>query len=181
MKRKLELVTLMACGIALAGCGVGSAVSVGRNLMKKDSHVKLFLDGQQAKQSTLKKAAIGHAKFEIGQPVSVSPMFKYEIEDPDKFGYIKSTHIQVHRKTGKDFSDIADYVIFSRSAKDRSSDMKPGVEYDLANLGAGFGILDGRTDQEVSAVVFEPGKEYMLVFTVVADNSESTQVYFKTK
>jgi hypothetical protein len=181
MARIHAIGTFIACGIMLAGCGAGSAVSVGKNLMRKDSHLKLWLDGHEAKQNKLKKAAKGYARYEVGEPVSVSPKFKYEIEDVDKFGFIKSTHVQVHQKFEADFSDIADFVIFAKNSKDRSADFRPGVEYDLANLGPNFTILNGRTDQEVSKVEFKPGVKYMLVFTVVADKSESTQIFFETK
>ena len=178
---RLALGSLVLCGVILAGCSAGSAVSVGKNLTRKDSHLKLWLDGQEAKQNMLKKAAKGYARYEVKEPVSVSPKFKYEIEDVDKFGFIKSTHIQVHQKFEADFSDIADFIIFAKNSKDRNADLKPGVEYDLANLGPNFTILNGRTDQEVSKVEFKPGVKYMLVFTVIADKSESTQIFFDTK
>ena len=46
--------------------------------------------------------------------------------------------------------------------------MKPGVEYDLGNLGKDFVILDNRhSNKEVPKVEFQPGSEYLLVFTLV--------------
>jgi hypothetical protein len=57
--------------------------------------------------------------------------------------------------------------------------MKPGIPYDLGNLGSQFTIHD-KSNREVDAVDFVPGQEYLLVFTVRADKSETIQIYFKT-
>jgi hypothetical protein len=58
--------------------------------------------------------------------------------------------------------------------------MKPNTDYDLAKLGSDFKILD-KKDKEVPQVKFVPGVDYLLVFTVAGDKSETIQIFFKTK
>lgn len=184
MQRFIAATTLLTGMVLVAGCSGSSAGSTGfsitKNLMRKDTNLRVFLDGQQAKQSKLKKGLAGYASFKIKEEVGTSPMFKYEIIAPKKFGYIKDVMMQVHQKFEADFSDIADYKIFPANMQDDESNMKPGVEYDLGNLGSQFKILD-KKDKEVGRVEFVPGVEYLLVFTISADKSESIQIYFKTK
>ncbi len=179
-KRLVVCIIVVAAMGLTSGCGAGSALSVARNLGRDDSDLKVFLDGLEGKQNKLKKGATGYAKFEIKEPVSTSPRFRYELEEPAKHGFIKQVSMQVHQKFEADFSNLADYVIFSADINNPQAQMKPGVEYDLGNLGPGFRILD-KTNKEVSRVEFRPGVEYMLVLTIVADKSESTQIYFKTR
>jgi hypothetical protein len=181
-----RLFTLVFVGLGwacAAGCSTGDAssgVNVFQNLSRKDSNLRIFLDGQEAKQDKLKKGLKGYSPFTIKEQVAGSPKFKYEIIEPKKFGFIKHVTMQVHQKFEADFSDIADYIIHPRDMNNSDANMKPGVEYDLGNLGKDFRILD-RHDKEVDKVEFQPGKEYLLVFTVAADKSETVQVYFKTK
>ena len=182
MSKRLGTLTALLAGlVALAGCSASGAGStgfgIGKNLFRKDTNLKLFLDGQEATQSKLKKGLTGYAAFKINEPVSCSPKFKYEIIDPKKFGFIKHVNMQVHQKFEADFSDIPDYVI---TPIDREHNMKPDVEYDLGALGPDFKILD-RKDNTVDKVEFRPGVEYLLVFTVSADKSESVQIFFTTK
>lgn len=185
MTRFLTLTMFIVASAAAtlsAGCsGSGAAMSVGKNLMRKGSDLKIWLDGQEAKQNTLKKAAKGYARYEVKEPVSVSPKLKYELENPDKHGFIKHVLLQVHQKFEADFSDIADFIVCSKDMQDHTANLKPDTEYDLANLGPEFKIIDGRTDKDVDKIVFKPGVKYMLSFTVVADKSESTQIFFETK
>ncbi len=171
------LLFLSACSASSAGW---SAFGIGKNLTRKDTNLRIFLDGKQAKQNTLRKGIMGYSPFEIGESVTGSPTFKYEIIEPKKFGFIKHVTMQVHQKFEADFSDLPDYTIFPRGMNDAEQNMKPGVDYDLGNLGGQFKILD-KKDNEVSSVEFRPGVEYLLVFTVSADQSESCQIYFKTK
>jgi hypothetical protein len=175
---------LVPCALLLAGCSGSSAgwtaFSVGKNLSKKDSYLRIFLDGQEAQQNKLKKGLSGYSPWTVREAVSTSPKFKYEIIDPKKFGDIFNVSMQVHQKFQADFSDQADYIITSAALNDRSAQMKPGMEYDLANMGPGFKILN-KERQEVSTVKFVPGVEYLLVFTVQADKSETVQVLFETK
>ena len=183
MTGRLFTMALLGLGLACgAGCSSGDAssgVSVFKNLSRKDSNLRIFLDGKEAKQDKLKKGLKGYAPFTIKDQVAGSPKFKYEIIDPKKHGFIKNVMMAVHQKFEADFSDIADYVIHPRDTSNSDANMKPGVEYDLGNLGKDFRILD-RHDKEVDKVEFQHGKEYLLVFTVHADKSEAVQVYFKT-
>lgn len=177
-------IAVLAMVAGLSGCSATSAgstgFSIGKNLFRKDTNLRIYLDGKQAKQNKLRKGLSGYAPFEIKEDVTGSPTFRYEIIDPKKFGYIKHVSMQVHRKFEADFSDIPDYIIHKRDMQDSEANMKPGVDYDLGNLGPEFRILD-RHDDVVQQVQFRPGSEYLLVFTITADKSESCQVYFKTK
>lgn len=184
MSRQVMAGVTLLTGLALiAGCsaegGGSQGFSVAKNLFRKDTNLRIYLDGEQAKQSTLKKGLSGYAPFVIKKEATTSPVFKYEIMEAKKFGFIKSVSMQVHQKFEADFSDIADYVIFARK-QDSEAQMKPGVDYDLGNLGPDFKILD-KKDKEVEKVQFVPGVEYLLVFTISADKSETVQIYFKTK
>jgi hypothetical protein len=116
MKTRLALLGMAAfCAAWTIGCSASGAGSTGfdvfKNLSRKDTNLRIFLDGQEATQSKLKKGLKGYAAFKVNEPVGTSPVFKYEIIDPKKFGDIMSVHIQVHQKIRADFSDIADYVI----------------------------------------------------------------------
>jgi len=183
IQRVVAGVTLLAGVIVMAGCsamGAGSTgLNVGQNLMRKDTNLRVFLDGEQAKQSTLKKGLKGYAPFVIKKEAGTSPVFRYEIIEPKKLGFIKSVSMQVHQKFEADFSDIPDYTIFAR-AQDSEKQMKPGIDYDLGNLGPDFKILD-KKDKEVDKVKFVPGVDYLLVLTLSADKSETVQIFFKTK
>jgi len=174
---------LTSAVLLLAGCsGTGAAMTGGRavlNLMKKDSHLRIWLDGQKGKQSTLKKAATGYSRWTIKEPVSTSPKLRFEIQDPDKFGRITTVSVLIHQEFEADYSHLAEFKVFAAS-KDTQAQMKPGVEYDLGAPGEGFKVLNV-TDDEVSGVELKPGLKHMLVLTVVADKSETAQIYFETK
>lgn len=170
---------LFVAGCSATGAGY-TGFNIGKNLLRKDTNLRVFLDGQQAKQSALKKGLHGYSPFTINRDVTGSPKFKYEIIEPKKFGFIKSVSMQVHQKFEADFSDLADYVIHPKDLKNPEANMQPGVEYDLGALGDQFRILD-KKDNEVQKVEFVPGMEYLLVFTIQADKSETIQIYFKTK
>ena len=182
-QRLLRGTALLAGILLIAGCsgsGAGrTGFGIGKNLFRKDTNLRVFLDGEQAKQSKLKKGLARYAAFKIKERAGTSPIFQYEIIKPKKFGFIKHVTMQVHQKFEADFSDIPDYVIHPRDMNDRDANMKPGVEYDLGSLGNQFRILD-KQDDEVDKVEFVPGMEYLLVFTISADKSETIQIYFKT-
>lgn len=165
--------------VALMGCGVGTAISVGKNLAQKDSHIKLWLDGQVGKQSTLKKAALGHSRFKIDGATSTGPTLRFEIEDPDKFGRITMVVVSIHQKFESDYSHQAEFTVIARDSNNPQAQMKPGTDYNLGNPGPDFKTLN-LTSQDVSGVTLRPGMEYMLSITVRADRSETAQVYFKT-
>ncbi len=168
----------------LAGCsGTGAAITGGRmgmNLLRKDSHLKIKLDGQPAKQTTWKKAATGYSRFKIKEAVSTAPKLQFELENPDKFGRITMVSVSIYQKFEADYSHQAEFTVIARDTNNPEAQMKPGVVYDLGNPGPGFKVLN-LTSQEVSGVTLKPGMKYMLALTVRADHSETAQVYFKTK
>lgn len=185
MMRRMAAMAVCLTGLTLvvgcSGSGAGhSSYNITRNLLRKDTNLRVYLDGAEAKQNTFKKGLQGYSPFTIKEEITGSPTFRYEIIEPKKFGYIKHVVMAVHQKFEADFSDLADYTIIPRDMRDDDSNMRPGVEYDLGNLGPGFKILD-KKDREVDRVEFVPGVEYLLVFTISADKSETIQVYFKTK
>lgn len=184
IQRLVQSAALILGLASIAGCSASSGghtgFQIGKNLFRKDTNLRAYLDGEQAKQSKFKKGLMGYSPFTIKEEVSGSPTFRYEIIEPKKFGYIKDVMMAVHQKFEADFSDLADYKIFPRDMTEDDSNMRPGVDYDLGNLGLGFKILD-KKDKEVDKVEFVPGVEYLLVFTISADKSETTQIYFKTK
>lgn len=177
-----SMLVASAAGLtALLGCGgAGAALHVGGNLARKDTHIKIWLDGQEGKQNTLKKAATGHARFKVGEPVSTSPTLRFEIEDPDKFGRITMVIASIHQKFEADYSHQAEFTVVAKDTANPQSQMKPGTDYNLGSPGADFKTLN-LTSQEVSGVTLKPGVEYELQLTVRADHSETAEVFFKTK
>jgi hypothetical protein len=185
IKRWAATLTCLSGALLLtAGCsGTSAAMTGGRmalHLLRKDSHLKIWLDGQVAKQSKLKKAATGYSRFDVNEPVSTTPKLKFEIEDPDKFGRITMVSFQIHQKFEADYSDHAEFTCVARDTNDPQAQMKPGVEYDLGQPGEQFKTIDFKSN-DVEGVALVPGMKYMLVLTVKADKSETAQIYFKTK
>lgn len=178
---KSTLLSFVVVGLVagLTGCSAGSAARVGLNLHRKDSHVKLMLDGHLAKQNMVQKGATGYAKFKIAEQVSPTPTLRFEIEDPEKFGRIMTVSLQIHQAFESDYSHQAEFVVWpARGKEDREAQLKPGHDYPLGGLGSDFKVFDVY-GKECSGVKLEPGKKYLMVFTVNADKSESTQVYFE--
>jgi len=184
--RRLAATMMGLSGLLLTagGCsGTGAASEGGRmtlNLMRKDTHLRIWLDGQQAKQDTLKKAATGYSRFNIKEQVSTSPKLKFEILDPDKFGRITQVTVSIHQEFEADYSHQPEFTIFARDTNNPQAQMKPGIEYDLGCPGEAFKVID-LTGKEVEGVTLKPGLKHMLVLTVRADKSETGQVYFKTR
>jgi len=184
MRRIIEATALFAAVFAVAGCSGSSAgwtsFSVGKNLLRKDSHLKITLDGQQAKQNTVKKAAAGYSRFEVKEAVGTAPKLQFEIMEPDKFGRITMVSLQIHQKFEADYSDHAEFVVTARNFNDSEAQMKPNTTYDLGAPGPGFRVKNYK-GEEVPGVQLNPGMKYMLVLTVKADKSETAQIYFETK
>ena len=185
MYYRLMKITALCSGLALiAGCSASSAgstgFSVGKNLLRKDSHLKIMLDNQPGKQSTLKKAATGYSRFTIKEPVGTAPKLQFEIEDPDKFGRITMVSLQIHQEFEADYSDQAEFIVHARDVNNPQAQMKPGVVYDLGQPGPDFRVMNFK-GEEVAGVALTPGLKYMLVLTVKADKSETANIYFETK
>jgi hypothetical protein len=185
VKRLIAVATCLVGGLIVAsGCsGSGAGMTGGRmglNLMRKDTHLKIWLDGQEGKQSKVKKAATGYSRFTIKEPVSCAPKLKFEIQDPDKFGRITMVTVSIHQKFEADYSDQAEFTVVAKDINNPQAQMKPDIEYDLGAPGEAFKVLN-LTNQEVPGVTLTPGVKYMLSLTVKADKSETAQVYFETK
>lgn len=179
-KRMMGIVALSIGMIgASLGCSASSAFSVGKNLMRKDSHLTVYVDGMPAEQNKLKKGAMGYAKFKVKGTCSTSPSFKFELEDPTRFGRITSTNIQIHQAFEADYSHQAEFTIYPAS-QDSNQLMKPGETYNLGALPGNMKCLNFEK-QPCGGVTLKPGMDYMLVFTLAGDRSESIQVIFSTK
>ena len=183
-KHLLKAAAVFSGLLLIAGCSASGAGHTGftvtKNLLRKDSYLKIMLDGQPGKQSTLKKAATGYSRFKIKEPVSTSPKLQFEIKEPDKFGRITMVAMQIHQEFEADYSDHAEFVITAKDANNPQAQMKPGVEYDLGAPGPEFKVINFK-GEDVPGVKLTPGLKYMLVLTVKADKSETAQIYFKTK
>lgn len=171
----------IAAFIAFGATGCSSGMRIGGNLMRKDSNLHIWLDGQEATQNTFKKAASGYSRFEVAEQVATAPKIKFELDDPAQFGRITMVQCQVHQKFEADYSHQAEFVVISRDTNNPDAQMKPGVEYDLGNPGDhGLRVLD-LYGKDAAGVTLKPGVEYMISLTVRADKSETAQIYFKTK
>lgn len=180
MRRLAMVVAAAVVAPWLAGCLAVTGAKVAMNLAKDDGNLVVYLDGQEGKTNLLKKGATGSAKLEIKAPVSTSPTFRFALEKADKPGFIKMTSLSIYQKFEADYSNLAEYTIVARDTNDPAAQMKPGVDYSLGGPGAGFKVID-KTTNEVSGVSLKPGMKYMLTFTLVADRSETVQIYFETK
>ena len=155
------------------------AAKIGKNLSEKDSYMTLSLDGLEAKQNKLKKGFAGYAKFKIKGTVSTAPTFKFSFEDPTKYGRITSTNMQTHQAFEADYSHKAEFVISPRGSGEDSL-MKPDRAYNLGSIGGEFNVMDF-DGNSVGGVTLKPGMDYMLVFSISGDRSETMQVLFSTK
>lgn len=168
--------------VAATGCSAtGAALTAGQmglNLSKNDTHLRIFLDGEQAKQNTAKKAATGYSEWKIKEPISVSPKLRFEITKPEKLGRITMVSVSIHQEFKADYSHLAEYTVYAKENA-AEAQMKPDTEYDLGQP-APFSVLNV-DKKNVDGVKLEPGKKYKLVLTVVADKSETAAIEFKTK
>lgn len=180
--RKVISISLLAL-IAATGCsatsGAWEGAKVAMNLSKDSSHLDVTLDGQKAEQNVAKKAYSGYSDWKVKDPVGTAPRLRFEITKPEKLGRITSVTVALYQEFHADYSHQAEFTIIARN-NDASSQMQPGTDYDLANPGAGFKVLD-LDGKEVSGVELKPGMKYKLVLTVRADKSETAQVEFKTR
>lgn len=185
MKSNTLIVSILT-GVGLAamvGCSGSSAgftaLRMGKNLAEKDSHLITYIDGQEAKQNKIKKAAMGHAQFKVKGKVGTAPTFKFEFDEDADFGRIRSTIINVYKEFRADYSGSPEFTI-APASQDPGAQFKPGTVYNLANPGPGFRVMDFYGNP-VSGITLQPGMEYMFLFTVAGDNSETIQVFFDTK
>jgi len=181
--RMAGMALCVAAAACLSGCSAQGAawtsVRIGKNILKKDSYLRIWLDGHEARQSKLKKAYFGYASFKVRETVSTRPTFKYEFIDPKRFGRITGTNMQIHQEFEADFSHQPEFIVFPRK-DDAEHLLKPGVEYDLGHVSPQLKVLNFEK-QDVDGVELRPGMDYLLVFTVSGDRSETVQVLFSTK
>lgn len=180
MSQKIAIVsTLIMAWFVLSGCSSGDALRVGLNLSRDDSNIKVWLDGHEAKQNKVKKGWGGYAKFKISEQVSPSPVLRFELEKPEKFGRIMTVSLQIHQAFESDYSHQAEFVVFPAAGKeDRENQLRPKTDYNLGDLGPHYKVYDVY-GKEIPGVKMEPGKKYLMVLTVNADKSESTQIFFE--
>jgi hypothetical protein len=184
MRYKLPVVSLVVGLVAVAsGCSYTGAafsgVRIGKNLKSKDSHLRIWLDGQEAKQSKLKKAYFGHASFKLKESVSETPTFRFGFIDEDELGRVTGSHMQIYQEFDDDYSHQAEFTVSPRGSG-RDAMMQPEADYAFAGLGGEFQVLDFDRN-EVGGITLKPDTKYMLVFSVTGDRSETIQVRFDTK
>ena len=183
LKMKLMVAAMLAGVIMTAGCSATgaamSALRMGKNSSKKDSYLNIYLDGKLAKQDKLKKAYFGHAAFKIKEPVSTSPTFRFEFKDPEKFGRITGTNMQIHQEFEADYSHQAEFIVTPRGSGTDGL-MRPDTDYSLGSAGGQFRVANFEGN-ETNGVTLKPGLEYMLVFTISGDRSETVQINFETR
>jgi hypothetical protein len=185
MRKRLVYATALLAGVSMmAGCSATSAgftaFGVGKNLLRKDSYLKIVLDGQPAKQNKLKKAAVGYSRFDVKERVGTAPKLQFEIMEPDKFGRITNVNVQIHQKFEADYSDHAEFSVTARDLNNPQAQMKPNTTYDLGAPGPNFKVINYK-GEEVPGVKLTPGMKYMLVLTVKADKSETAQIFLETR
>lgn len=168
---------------AMTGCSGSSAgftaLQMGKNLSEKDSYLITYIDGQLAKQNKIEKAAKGYAQFKVKEPVSTSPTFKFEFDEDAEFGRVRTTIINVYKEYKSDYSGSAEFTI-APASNDPSTLFKPNTVYNLGAPGSNFRVFDFY-NKEVSGITLQPGTEYMFLFTVGGDKSETIQIFFDTK
>jgi hypothetical protein len=183
-KRLLASFAVFSCIlVAAAGCGVGSAITAGRmglNLAKKDSYLKIWVDGHEATQNKLKKAYFGYASFKVKETVGTRPTFKYEFIDASRFGRITNVSMQIHQEYEGDFSHQAEFVIYPADSNDSESLLKPGNTTNLGSMPSNYKVMNFEK-QTVSGIELKPGLDYMLVFSVAGDRSETVQILISTR
>lgn len=173
-----SLVLLVSAAL-LGGCSaVTTGARMGMNAARQDSHLAVWLDGQRAEQSFLKKTVVGRASFRIVDDVSTTPTLRFKIEPADKLGKISMVTASIYPKIKGEYASRAAYRIFTTS-RTPESQMQPGEDY---NLGGPAGqMVQDANDQPVSGVSLDPDTDYMLQLTVVGDRSETIDILFRTR
>lgn len=187
MSRRATMLCMVLPAAVLfsTGCSATSAAftagKVALNLAEEGSRLTVWLDGQEGKQDTLKKAWKGPkgTRYVIKEPVSTSPTFRYAMEEPESFGRIAGVTLQIHQEFEGDFSHLAEYVVHGHDNTSESQ-LRPNTDYNLGSLQSNFRIADHR-GSPVDRIALQPGRQYRLVLTVTADRSETILVEFETR
>jgi len=174
----------LTCLLAAGGCSVTGAafeaVRLGKNTSSKDSYLRIWVDGNEAKQNKLKKAYFGHASFKVKETVSTRPVFRFDFIEPARFGRITGTSMQIHQEFEADYSHQAEFVITPTNPNDSETLMRPNVDYNLGAVPSNLQVLDFHRNN-VPGIELKPGLDYLLVFTVAGDRSETIQVLISTR
>lgn len=173
----------LALLVTMVGCG-GTSLAIGGgkmayNLMKKGSNLKIMLDAQPAKQSTLKKAIKGTSEWKIPDPVTTSPTLRFEFRKPDYFGRITATTISIFQQYRGDYSHQAEFVL-TNADNEAGSMLKPTTDYNLGSPPKTLKVFDVKSNP-VEGVKLIPGMKYKIMLTIKGDRSETALVYFDTK
>jgi len=163
------------------GGGSSTGISAVKNVFGGEkSYLRVSLDGMEAKQNTLKKAATGHSNWDIKEQVSGDNLkLSYKITNPEKLGRITFTNVSIYQEFKGNYSTQPEFVVFGCDNRPASL-MKENVMYDLGNPPASLKVIDVN-GQKVKGVKLVPGMKYMLQLTIKADKSETACVYFKAK
>ena len=175
----LLLGTLVLGSVGCSGTGAAlEAFRIGKNL-SESSNLAVFLDGKEAKQNKFKQGYFGYADHQIKETISTSPSFKFTYKDPTKFGRITGTNLQIHQAFEADYSHQAEFVVFPQG-NNKDNLMRDNQSYNLGSLPGSLGCLDFDRNN-VSGIQLKPGMDYMMVFSVGGDRSETVRVLFTTK
>lgn len=167
--RMLTLATLVAAAVSLLSTGCSSAP------------LTIMLDGKEGSRDIVQERILKKpALLTISDPIECKPKLKFTFSDPKHFGRITMVQAQIHQKVEADYSHLAEYVIISKDVNNSEAQMKPDTEYDLGAPPDFLRIMDVNK-KDVPGVELKPGVEYMISVSVVADHSETANVYFKTK
>lgn len=177
-KNSRVLWAMPALFLLSSGCSMMSAVGIGKNVMRKDSHLVVYVDGMEAKQNKLKKGAMGYADFKVEGTCSTSPSFKYEFADDENFGRLKSTNLAIYQAFENSYSNQTEFNIYPAGGGNRV--LEQGKTYNLSSTPAGFECqnYDGNV---VNGVTLKPGMDYMMLFTLSGDRADTIKVLFSTK
>lgn len=169
--------------LAAGGCSATSAAMetfrIGKNVAKKDSYLKIWVDGHPAEQNALKKAYFGHASFKVGETVSTRPTFKFDFIDPSKFGRITGTHLAIYQEFEGDYSHQAEFTI-NPVGTGTDNLMRPNIDYNLGAVPPTLQCMNFEK-QTVPGVELKAGVDHLLVFTMTGDRSETVQILISTK
>lgn len=181
--RKALACGLVVMAVAVLGCSNTSMMFSGgkmaAKMLKKDSALRVFVDGQQAKQNKLKKMIGGHPAFKVGKPVPISPAFSYEVGDAEAWGVIQFTYVSIFEKINDDVVSRPLYVI---TPIDESAQtvMRPATVYELGRLEKTLKIVDA-SGKVVHGIVLKSRTKYQMVVTVTGKKSETQAVEFVTE
>jgi len=180
---RIMVVGIAACVLILAvGCSGPSMIFTGGKMMmnvaKGGSNIRVSLDGEEARQSRLKKAVKGHSSWKIGTRVSQTPTLRFRFIKPEKLGRITSTIINIFQEYKGGYSNQAEFIIAPRDNKPESQ-LKPNTNYNLGKLPDHLKVMDVRGN-ELKTLRLKPNTKYKMILAIRADKSEMAIVEFRT-